>query len=146
MDSVSYYYCGEEGVDREEAERAGDMRILADQEEEGDEDWECQYGDDYKRTDVNVCCLFWGATAYNCAAPPCNGNQFADRGVYYYIGGLEDLDNHSEDGVNVLYMDFHAAFDGRQWPSPIGALYMTDDDPNFVHCTWDTIADGSCAP
>jgi len=142
LHSRSYYYCGQEGVDREEAERAGDMRILADNEQEGDEDWECQYGEAYKRKACEQLDKI-GATAYNCPAPPCVWN-YGD-GEYWYIGGLENEDNHSEDGVNVLYLDFHAAFDGRQWPSPIGKLYMTDDDPNFVHCTWQDIADGTCS-
>jgi len=144
ISTVSYYFCGENGVDREEAERAGDMRIMADHEEEGDEsDDDCVYGVAYARKtfelEVHV------GLVPRCAAPPCDGSQFG-RGIYYYIGGLENEDNHSEDGVNVLYLDFHAAFDGRQWPSPIGTLYMTDDDTDFHHCTWDTIADGSCTP
>jgi len=140
----SYYYCGEKGVDREEAERAGDMRILADNEEEGDEDpYLDPAADEAARLYCQVGESFYGDSF--CAAPPCNGDQFGE-GIYHYIGGLEDEDNHSEDGVNVLYLDFHAAFDGRQWPSPIGTLYMTDDDTDFHHCTWDTIADGSCTP
>jgi len=168
LDSLSYYFCGECGVDREEAERAGDMRILADNEMEGDE-WVravydpagCQPNCTYFRycSEVGAPIVFGGGVAET-GCNPGSGNlnisclgTYPDyfnktggfnawgfardcMGEYYYVGGLENEDNHSEDGVNVLYMDFHAAFDGRQWPSPIGMLYMTDDDPNFPHYTW----------
>jgi len=30
--------------------------------------------------------------------------------------------NPGSDGVNVLYIDFHAGFDGRAWPCPIGGV------------------------
>jgi len=152
LDSLSYYYCGEIGVDREEAERAGDMRILADNEQGscvargGDEWWCSQHGLTYSQyacePDFPV-----GISESGCgiSGETCVGTLHR-KGEYHYIGGLEDADNHSEDGVNVLYMDFHAAFDGRQWPSPIGMLYMTDDDANFAHCDWAGVNDGSCVP
>ena len=57
-------------------------------------------------------------------------------GEYHYIGGLEREDNHGQDGVIVLYLDGHAVFDGRYWPSPIGMLDMEDDNPNFAHYEW----------
>jgi len=151
LDSLSYYYCGEVGVDREEAEHAGDMRILADNEQGsceqkgGDEWWCAQYGDTYSQyacePDFPV-----GISESGCGSGDTCVGTLQRKGEYHYIGGLEDADNHSQDGVNVLYMDFHAAFDGRQWPSPIGMLYMTDDDANFTHCDWAGVNDGSCVP
>jgi len=164
LDSLSYYYCGAVGISSEESERAGDMRILADNEEEGDEIWESDR--DWSVPDVPqgyaryVCPpevykapVAWGCDApgYYCTGTLCEGRRSqmvcfdpdgaqgplkGERGQYFYVGGLEDEDNHSEDGVNVLYLDYHAQFDGRQWPSPIGMLYMTDDDPNFLRWTW----------
>jgi prepilin-type processing-associated H-X9-DG protein len=43
---------------------------------------------------------------------------------YRYAGGLEQMDNHSQDGVNVLYLDWHGEFDARSWPSPLGTTYF----------------------
>jgi len=45
---------------------------------------------------------------------------------YHYVGGLEPGDPHGQDGVNVLYADWHVNFDGRSWPSPIGELEAQD--------------------
>jgi len=163
----SYIYTGEGSVQPDEAERAGDLRIMADNDEEGDEGPPCLYGSEegYFRqngneaTSVANCTIGHEAlgTGEYCEAPPCSGTRLFNTGpdciyenrednVYLYIGGLEDEDNHSEDGVNVLYYDWHAQFDGRQWPSPIGCLYMTDDDPNFCHVTWADIAAGNIPP
>jgi len=150
LDELSYYYCGERSIDREEAERAGDMRIMADNEQEGDETYSPSWGGKYG---MSITRWLGEAITWNCPVVStwgCLGlyedptgardkawyNDNPMAGDYHYVGGLEDEDNHSEDGVNVLYLDFHAAFDGRQWPSPIGTLYMTDDDPNFVHWQW----------
>ena len=95
VDDVSYVFVGEEGVER--TEQSGEFRLLADNETEGDEQIPFE----------------WRYTAGN-----------VDPGmldtVYYYVGGLEMADSHYSDGVNVLYQDFHARFDGREWPSPIG--------------------------
>jgi len=115
IDDISYVYTGQVSVDGEEQERAADIRIMADNEQEGTED---------------PCTISWGCG---------NSSVFQDlRDVYYYdkgmdvdasgrpiyryVGGLETADNHSRDGVNVLYLDIHARFDGREWPSPIGML------------------------
>ena len=32
------------------------------------------------------------------------------------------MDNHGLDGVNVLYLDWHAQFDARSWPCPLGCV------------------------
>jgi len=124
VDDLSYIFIGQDGVDGEEAERAGDMRIMADNEQEGDED---------------PCTTSWGCG---------NSSRFQDlRDTYYYtkgmdtdaggrpfyryVGGLEDADNHSRDGVNVLYLDIHVEFDGRSWPSPIGMLQMEEESAQW---------------
>ena len=57
-------------------------------------------------------------------------------GTYYYAGGLERVDNHYSDGVNVLYFDSHARFDGRDWPSPIGEA----DTKSWTRKEWNPAA------
>ena len=39
---------------------------------------------------------------------------------YRYVGGLEEDDNHGRAGLNVLYYDWHVAWDDRSFPSPLG--------------------------
>jgi prepilin-type processing-associated H-X9-DG protein len=166
-DDHSYTFTGENSVQPEEAERAGDMRILADNDEEGDEGPRCLYGqeesyfryngaesDGQNSANCTIGHEEYGTGEY-CPSPPCSGTRLfstnwarcgednREDNIYHYIGGLENEDNHSQDGVNVLYYDWHAQFDGRQWPSPIGMLYMADDDPNFCHVTWNDIAGGT---
>jgi len=164
-DDASYIYTGQSSVQPDEAERAGDLRIMADNDEEGDEGPSCLYSGDesyFRQNAAETCdsgnCPFSDGVTDRCPSPPCSGTRLWTTAcdctgsvrdnnpdnIYEYIGGLENEDNHSEDGVNVLYYDWHAQFDGRQWPSPIGMLYMTDDDPNFRHCSWADIAAGTC--
>jgi prepilin-type N-terminal cleavage/methylation domain-containing protein len=161
LDLLSYYFCGEQGIARDEREKAGDMRILADNEYEGDEwvraRWDppdcgaerpatCWY---FKYCSNTIAALHMLEHAFEagCEETPytaCMGgfpihgsDDYMGAGAYFYLGGLENEDNHSQDGVNVLYYDYHALFDGRYWPSPIGMLDMRDDDPNFEHYDWD---------
>jgi len=66
------------------------------------------------------------------------GNQGGvDFVNYHYVGGLEPADKHGQDGVNVLYLDWHGDFDGRSWPSPIGM----PDAQNWNKYEWTTDAD-----
>jgi len=37
--------------------------------------------------------------------------------------------------VNVLYLDWHAEFDPRSWPSPLGTTFQRGD--NHPRCEWD---------
>jgi prepilin-type N-terminal cleavage/methylation domain-containing protein/prepilin-type processing-associated H-X9-DG protein len=163
VDLLSYYFCGEQGISAQERDRSGDMRILADNEYEGDEwaraRWDapdcgatrpatCTY---FKYCSNTVGAILFGDSVFETGCEPTpyticlpgfpeigmGLQNYEGAGVHYYVGGLEEEDNHSQDGVNVLYADFHALFDGRFWPSPIGMTYMTDDDPEFEHYTWD---------
>jgi len=139
---VSYIFTGQESISGEEAERSGELRILADNEQEGDEfpyfsraGFQTTYGPlGWKWC---RCGLFCGAgTGDGCMSA---GEETALKALgayqynYHYVGGLEPEDNHGRDGVNVLYCDFHAEFDSRYWPSPIGMLYSdgTVDSQNL---------------
>jgi len=124
VDDISYIFIGQDGVDGEEAERAGDMRILADNEQEGDEDpcttsWGC--GNSSKFQDLRDTYYYSKGMDTDASGRP----------FYRYVGGLEDPDNHSMDGVSVLYLDIHAEFDSRSWPSPIGMLNMEADSDQW---------------
>jgi len=103
VDSLSYYYCGEMGIDREEAERAGDMRILADNERNqcglgGDEYW-CATWDgrpgEYSQYATEPCHQVGAIIESGCGGGMCCGPYAGEQGVYHYIGGLENEDNHS---------------------------------------------------
>jgi len=133
VDDISYVFIGQDGIDGKEMERAGDVRIMADNEQEGDEDPCCAYIYNNDGRD----------TYYHSEGMDTDASG---RPFYRYVGGLEDADNHSRDGVNVLYLDIHAAFDGRDWPAPIGMLEMdaesgqwwiTNELPKMV---WSSIA------
>ena len=122
-DDVSYAYPGSNTFGKQERAHAAKLRVAADNEQEGDE----------------VPCLAW--------APNWQGEkewrmwQNAGRvragymqPGYRYVGGLEESDNHGQDGVNVLYLDWHAEFDARSWPSPLGAEYWRWNGQ--VRCQW----------
>ena len=126
-DDISYAYVGSKYIDSEESASSAKMRIAADNEQEGDEKpvfpgdicmwgWEC--GDPAR----------WRYTVHFQAG-------YVEPG-YRYVGGLEKADNHGQDGVNVLYLDWHASFDGRSWPSPLGALEFEWN--NQPRCQWGT--------
>jgi len=97
VDDLSYVFVGEEGIQRNK--RSGELRLLADNETEGDEQIPSEWRYTAGQVDPGIL-----------------------DGVYYYAGGLEMADNHYIDGVNVLYIDFHAGFDGRAWPCPVGEV------------------------
>ena len=126
-DDISYAYVGSKYVQPEEESNSAQMRIAGDNEQEGDEapafpgdtcwwDWAC--------SDSRL----WRMGLHFQAG-------FIDPG-YRYVGGLEQADNHGQDGVNVLYMDWHAEFDGRSWPSPLGTTEFEWD--NQPRCQWGT--------
>jgi len=152
-DHQSYVYTGEESIQQDEFREPARMRIFADNEEEGDEQPNAYRGRG-------------GNPLYNefYCGERCEGNcptglihyvnwkpfgdiefyrEWAglDLGVaYYYVGGLEPADNHGQDGVNVLYLDWHLEFDGRDWPSPIGWL----ETNRFPHQYWTDEAKAGC--
>ena len=103
-------------VSRQEQQKSGKMRIAADNEQEGDE----------RPCIHNPWGWFWSQPGPNDWHWRMTANLYhagyVDPG-YRYVGGLEAADNHGQDGVNVLYLDWHAEFDGRSWPSPLGAVY-----------------------
>jgi len=133
MSRMSYIFTGQESINGEEAERAGEMRIFADHEMDGDEtpiDFHTDYRQKLcygpkagKYCRIGLIESYWwdgcwpSSNAENAikALGACQGN-------YHYVGGLEAEDNHGRDGVNVLYLDWHAEFDSRYWPAPIGII------------------------
>jgi len=128
-DDISYAYTGGISIDSSEKANSAQMRIAGDNEMEGDEA-PC-FTEPYWNT-------YW-------TAPPewkwrVGSYYFAGymEPGYRYVGGLEESDNHGQDGVNVLHLDWHAEFDGRSWPSPLGAV-DTQDNQNRPRCQWDGI-------
>jgi len=132
-DDISYAYVGGQCIDTREESQSAQMRIAGDNEQEGDEEPCMHDGWD-----------FWGQ--------PGAGNWhwrmarnhyrtgYVDPG-YRYVGGLEEYDNHGQDGVNVLYLDWHAEFDARSWPSPLGNLYHRWN--NQPRCQWGSPVTGN---
>ncbi len=129
-DDVSYAFVGQAAISKEEEAQAWNVRIAGDNEQEGDEEpWITNTG------------LAWADGASWKAR---KGSQlymagYVDPG-YRYVGGLEKADNHGQDGVNVLYLDFHAWWDGRTWPSPLGTVYYEWD--GWPRCEWHTTLTG----
>ena len=121
---VSYAFTGEATVDQKEDSRSAQMRIAGDNEAEGDEE-PCIFGTGVWWADGPAWHARKGCQAYMAG--------YVDPG-YRYVGGLEEYDNHGQDGVNVLYLDWHAEFDARSWPSPLGTLYYRWD--NQPRCQW----------
>ena len=113
-DDISYAYVGQNSIGSEEDASPAKMRIAGDNEQEGDEE-PCIFGANVWWADGPDWHARRGCDAYMAG--------YVDPG-YRYVGGLEKGDNHQQDGVNVLYLDWHAEFDGRSWPSPLGALYF----------------------
>ena len=150
-DHISYIYTGEEAIDPDERSRAADYRLMADNEEAGDEQ---SFSGGRWPGNPLVSEMSGGHVQYRpnmeqggpSAGQRCGGNlptglihyrawdgfravdAFADWArrdlglAYYYVGGLERADNHGTSGVNVLYRDWHVEFDNRRWPAPIGWL------------------------
>ena len=115
-DDVSYAFVGQDNISRDEERKSAQLRVAGDNEQEGDEEpcihdpwdwfWSTPGGDNWHwRMTSNLYHAGYVAPGYR------------------YVGGLEERDNHGQDGVNVLYYDWHAEFDARSWPSPLGTLY-----------------------
>jgi len=153
LDGMSYFYCGGGMVQPFEAERGGELRIVADNECEGDEEPTAANGSFAERNNGNWdgaasfhdqawnrSGAFWGqhASIYGGFGRSTRYLPYFAWTRYEYIGGLELEDNHGTDGVNVLYYDNHAKFDGTDWPWPIG--WMNDWSPRAFGDDWE--ADG----
>ena len=123
-DDNSYAYAGGATVDRKGRQKSAKARIAGDNEQEGDEGPRPSLYEPFGRAD------FFG-NEQNCRYHASNMAGFIAPG-YRYVGGLEEMDNHGQDGVNVLYLDGHASFDGRSWPSPLGAVTQKSDQWNRV--------------
>ena len=135
-DDVSYACVGEVDISAPERQNSGQFRFAGDNEQEGDEEPCCPYG------------------AWSCDAAGqgpgdwtnrMRGNEFRSGQAapgYRYVGGLERADNHGQDGVNVLYLDWHAEFDGRSWPSPLGTQNIQDE---WNRCQWGPLEDSAAA-
>jgi prepilin-type N-terminal cleavage/methylation domain-containing protein/prepilin-type processing-associated H-X9-DG protein len=132
VNRISYAYTGEQSINPKEAKSAGKMRIAADNEREGDE-MPCgdawggpNPGSEAERLHGRQ----WSWTGFVPEGSPHQRPHFGYTGPinYHYVGGLEESDNHGQDGVNVLYLDWHAEFDGRSWPSPIGMVFQRDQN------------------
>jgi type II secretory pathway pseudopilin PulG len=118
-DDISYAYVGNENLSKVEKSTAADLRVAGDNEMEGDEEP----------------CGCASSNIGGCGRDMRTIRNFRAGVVppgYRYAGGLEAQDNHAQDGVNVLYYDWHGGFDGRSWPSPLGAL----ETENWNKCQW----------
>jgi hypothetical protein len=120
-DQASYVYMGARAINVEESRTSADMRIAGDTDHDGqveaskpamNENGGCtnlRNFDDREAGTGNTAEQGWDSDSIP-------ANQFN------YVGGLDEVDNHAQDGVNVLYLDWHGSFDGRSWPSPLGTL------------------------
>jgi prepilin-type processing-associated H-X9-DG protein len=121
-DDASYIYIGEESYSLDDKKRTSELRILADNEEEGDE---APRDDIWRTLEADNRDGLSALDPTLRIQDPATGNYTNPaNGLYRYIGGLEGADNHGDDGVNVLYYDWHVVFDPRGWPSPIGVRDM----------------------
>ncbi len=133
LDDVSYVYAGAKALSRDEKRRASELRVAADNEQEGVE----SQGNKTSSTPVQqvgaghkLDTSMW----YEDTSGSDTAYRASYNGAYYrYVGGLETNDNHGIQGINVLYMDWHAAFDARRHPSPIGARRMTQQGNFWVN-------------
>jgi len=131
-DDISYACVGEEDISSEERSSSAQFRLAGDNEQEGDEEPCCPYG-------------AWSCDAHGKGPGDWTNRMRANEfragqsyPGYRYVGGLEKADNHGQDGVNVLYLDWHAEFDARSWPSPLGAIEVKDD---WNKCQWGPLSD-----
>jgi len=120
VDDLSYIYIGSQSYGLDEKAKASQFRVMADNEEEGVEapssaHWRTQDCDNRDN-----------ASPLDPSLRPTGPHSDHPDGFYRYVGGLEAADNHHDDGVNVLYLDWHVRFDGGRWPSPIGRLDWED--------------------
>jgi len=125
VDHISYVYTGGDSVDAFEITRSSSMRLVADHECEGPERPLSRTQEDY-----------WAAATdrrVNGGNPMLLG-LFRNKPLRYeYVGGLDEMDNHGTQGVNVLFLDWHVDFEVpqevqyedqivRNWIQPIGWL------------------------
>ncbi|MEF8787794.1 MAG: type II secretion system protein [Planctomycetota bacterium] len=161
-DHISYVYTGEQSISSSERQKPSRMRIMADNDEEGNEK---PFGEFPMMSEMSSGTVNWRPDfqpGSDAGGSECRGNvptglihyrgyspfsdvpEYAswaaqDLGIsYYYVGGLESSDNHGTNGVNVLYLDWHVDFDQRSWPAPIGWKNTT----RFPRQRW-TVGDGS---
>ena len=139
-DDISYAFVGEDYISGEERASSAKMRIAGDNEQEGDEIpcycWQMHYAG-----------WDWQKGGWTMRAAKNEYRAGYSWPGYRYVGGLEKADNHQQDGVNVLYLDWHAEFDARSWPTPLGALDHRWDG-NHQRCQWGggTCGDLGCIP
>ena len=125
-DDISYAFTGQDSIDLKEAAHSAQMRIAGDNEQEGDEvPCIAQHGVWIWWVGRDKWCWRKGSDVFMAG--------YIDPG-YRYVGGLEEYDNHGQDGVNVLYLDWHGEFDARSWPSPLGAQYWRWNGQS--RCQW----------
>ena len=128
---VSYAYTGGYSINAEERMSSGTMRIAADNEMGGDE------------CNEDGCGMAGYYIAGMWPVPEIDDDPLGYYGAgkqYHYVGGLEMEDNHGQDGVNVLYLDWHAEFDARSTPSPIGTLTQEEGDWQNYHWEYTPVA------
>ena len=116
-DQASYIYMGNRSVSKKESSHSAKFRLAADTDYSGPMSSGMAEPGDYN----------WASDG------DCNDGQMFNTcpdgisgGWYRYYAGLEEIDNHGQDGVNVLYLDWHAEFDARSWPSPLGVLHARE--------------------
>jgi len=120
VDDLSYIYIGAQSYGLDEKAKASQFRVMADNEEEGVE------APSNKTWRVNDSDNRDPDSPLDPSLRPVSSIKDHEDGFYRYVEGLESEDNHRDDGVNVLYLDWHVRFDGRRWPSPIGRFDWED--------------------
>ena len=128
-DDSSYAYTGQRSISKEEQQKTGEMRIAGDNENEGDE------APCLTAASQNDWAFFTNPPEWHWRVSSFYFAGYIQPG-YRYVGGLEAPDNHGQDGVNVLYLDWHGRFDARTWPSPLGSLEYKNHEPH-PRCEWD---------
>jgi len=156
IDEVSYFCIGANNyggagasISRFEKMRPSQLRILADNEDEGTE---------YERFPYPRNAMGKGRLArQGYLIPWFEVGLPGDKSRYEYVGGLDGFDNHGTSGVNVLYLDNHVDFDVPEdrdmggtivpgWIDPIGVLDWTTPtewlDDGWPAENWAGLTDG----
>jgi prepilin-type processing-associated H-X9-DG protein len=132
-DHQSYWFTGQINLNKNKGglNKAGRFRLAGDNDLEGDEGV-CGALEDNLFTITWTPSMGCGWKIDNTITP--EPSELAN--CFWYVGGLEEQDNHGTNGVNVLYYDWHVEFDSRSWPSPIGWLKLTE----WSKAEWDLSA------
>ena len=138
-DDVSYVYIGGASASQVDKRKSAEYRIAADHEQELPERIPGFWRYALRNAVYNPFGLFPEGLQNRSSGETVTRTRWNNPGPpipdYYYVGGLDQSDNHGQDGVNVMYYDWHAQFDARSWPSPIG-MQEADD---WLRLKWTTL-------